>query len=141
MDKKIVIGIAAGVASLAGIAMGATLVLVAKKKIGKIFEEMQDDVSEKSFTSPDGNNSVKISFGASKIAQGTALVSVIAQSSKATCTFLPLARKCENFLDGEWIDNDQFQLLIGCGRKKQCYNISFDGDKIVANYSLRRIAG
>ena len=140
MDKKVIIGIAtASVAGIAGIAAGAAVTIAMKKKFSKIFGEMQDDVSEQIFTSPDGNNTAKVLYGASSTAMGMALVSVTATSQNDTCTLLDLARKSDNLLVGQWIDNDHFQLLIGSSSKKQSYDISFDGDKIVANYSLRKI--
>ena len=139
MDKRIVIGIAAGVASLAGIAAGAAVALACKKNFGKVFGEMQDDVSEQVFTSPDGNNTVKVSFGASKTAKGMALVCVTATSQDNTYTLLALARKADHLLTGTWADNDHFQLLIGSCSNKQCCDVTFGGKKILTNYYLRRI--
>ncbi len=137
MDKKVAIGIAA--ASAAGLATGAAIALAVKKNFNKIFGEMQDDVSEQIFTSPDGNNSVRVLFGASKTAKKMALVSVTAKSEEDDCILLALARKSDNLLAGEWIDNDHFQLLIGSCSKKQCCDVSFEGGKIVMNYYLKRI--
>ena len=136
MDKKVIIGVAA--ASIAGVATGAAVALAIKKGFDKVFGEMQDDVSEQVFTSPDGNNSVKVLFGASKTAKGMALVSVTATSQKDNCTLLALARKSDNLLCGEWSDNNNFQLLIGSCSQKQCCDVSFD-EKITINYNLRRI--
>lgn len=138
MDKRIAIGIAAGAASLAGITMGAAIVLAVKKNFGKIFGEMQDDASEQVFTSPNGDNTVKVVFGASKTAKGMALVSVTATSKEDTYTLLDLARKGNNLLAGEWIDNDHFHLLIGSCSQKQCCDVIFD-EKITIDYSLQRI--
>ena len=139
MDKRIAIGIAAGVASLAGLAVGAAVALAVKKNFDRVFSEMQNDVSEQVFTSPDGDNTVKVLYGGSKTAKGMALVSVTAKSQKDTCTMLALARKSDKLFAGEWADNDHFQLLIGSGSQKQCCEVSFDGDQIVENYYLRRI--
>ena len=136
MDKKVAIGIAA--ASVAGLAAGAAVTLAIKKKFDKIFGEMQNDVSEQIFTSPDGNNSVKIVYGSSKTAKGMALISVAAKSEKDDCILLALARKSDNLFAGEWSDNNHFQLLIGSCSDKQCCNVSFD-EKITINYYLRRI--
>ena len=99
---------------------------------------MQDDASEQVFTSPNGDNTVKVVFGASKTAKGMALVSVTATSKEDTYTLLDLARKGNNLLAGEWIDNDHFQLLIGSCIQKQCCDVIFD-EKITIDYSLRRI--
>ena len=138
MDKRIAIGIAAGVASLTGIAVGAAVTLAVKKNFGKLFGEMQDDATEQVFTSPNGDNSVKVLYGASKTAKGMALVSVTATSKENTYTLLDLARKGDNLLAGEWVDNDHFQLLIGSCSQKQCCDVSFD-EKITIDYSLKRI--
>ena len=136
MDKKVAIGIAA--ASVAGLAAGAAITLAIKRNFDKLFGEMQNDVSEQIFTSPDGNNSVKIVYGSSKTAKGMALISVAAKSEKDDCILLALARKSDNLFAGEWSDNNHFQLLIGSCSDKQCCNVSFD-EKITINYYLRRI--
>lgn len=137
MDKKVAIGIAA--ASVAGLATGAAIAFAVKKGFDTIFGEMQDDVSEQIFTSPDGNNSVRILFGASKTAKKMALVSVTAKSEKDDCILLALARRGDNLLAGEWIDNNNFQLLIGSCSQKQCCDVNFGDEKIVMNYYLKRI--
>ena len=136
MNKKVAIGIAAGVA---GLATGAGVALAIKKNFDRIFGEMQNDVSEQVFTSPDGNNSVRVLFGASKTAKRMALVSITAKTQDKDCLMLALARKGDNLITGEWIDNDNFNLWIGSTSKKQCCEISFAGDDIVMNYYLRRI--
>ena len=136
MNKKVAIGIAAE--SAAGLAAGAAITLAVKKNFDKVFGEMQDDVSEQIFTSPDGNNSVRVLFGASKTAKKMALVSVTAKSEEDECILLALARRGDNLLNGEWIDNNTFQLLIGSCASKQCCDVSF-GEQITINYNLRRI--
>lgn len=138
MDKKVAIGLAAGAAGL-GIATGAAITLAIKKNCDKIFGEMQNDVSEQIFTSPDGNNSVRVLFGSSQTAKKMALVSITAKTQDKDCIMLALARKGDNLITGEWIDNDNFNLWIGSTSKKQCCDISFAGDDIVMNYYLRRI--
>ncbi len=135
MNKKVAIGIATGVA---GFATGAAITLAIKKKFDKIFGEMQDDVSEEIFTSPDGNNSVRVLFGASKTAKKMALVSITAKNEEEDCTMLALARRGDNLLLGEWIDNDHFELLLGSCSNKQCCDVVFD-DTITMNYYLKRI--
>ena len=135
MDKKVAIGIAAGVA---GLATGAAITLAIKRNFDKLFGEMQDDVSEEIFTSPDGNNSVRVLFGASKTAKKMALVSITARNEEKDCMMLALARRGDNLLSGEWIDNDHFELLLGSSSKKQCCEVTFDND-ITMNYYLTRI--
>ena len=100
MDKKVAVGIAAGVASLTGITLGATVALAVKRRFGRIFGEMQDDACEQVFTSPDGNNTVKVSFGASKTVKNMDLVGVTSVSENDTNTLLTLVRKGDNFLLG-----------------------------------------
>lgn len=136
VDKKLALGIAAGVA---GFATGAAITLAIKKRFDKIFGEMQDDASEQIFTSPDGNNSVRVLFGASKTAKKMALVSIQAKSEADDCILLALARRGDNLLSGEWSDNNNFELLVGSCSNKQCCNVSFEGGKIVMNYYLKRI--
>ena len=135
MNKKVAIGIAAGVA---GLATGAAITLAIKRNFDKLFGEMQDDVSEEIFTSPDGNNSVRVLFGASKTAKKMALVSITARNEEKDCMMLALARRGDNLLSGEWIDNDHFELLLGSSSKKQCCEVTFDND-ITMNYYLKRI--
>ena len=137
MDKKVAIGIAA--AGAAGLAAGAAVALAVKKNLNKVFGEMQNDVSEQIFTSPDGNNSVRVLFGASKTAKKMALVSITAKNEEKDCIMLALARRGDNLLDGEWIDNNNFQLLIGSCSKKQICDVSFEGEEIVMNYYLKRV--
>lgn len=140
MDKKVAIGIAAGVASLTGITLGATVALAVKRRFGRIFGEMQDDACEQVFTSPDGNNTVKVSFGASKTVKNMALVGVTSVSENDTNTLLTLVRKGDNLLEGKWSDNNNFQLLIGSCSNKQCCDVNFGGEKIQTSYYLRRVA-
>ena len=135
MDKKVAIGIAAGVA---GLATGAAITLAIKRNFDKLFGEMQDDVSEEIFTSPDGNNSIRVLFGASKTAKKMALVSITAKNEEKDCVMLALARRGDNLLSGEWIDNDHFELLLGSSSKKQFCEVTFDND-ITMNYYLKRI--
>ena len=137
MDKKVIIGITA--ASIAVVATGAAAVLAIKKRFDKVFGEMQDDVDEQIFTSPNGENTVKVLYGASNTAKGMALISITATSKKDSHILLELARKGENLLTGEWVDDDHFKLLIGSCNSKQCYDISFDGEKIATNYSLCKV--
>ena len=136
MDKKVIAGVAA--ASIAGVAAGAAVALAVKKGFDKIFGEMQNDANEQVFTSPDGNNTVKVVFGSSKTAKKMALVSVAAKSENDECILLALARKGDNLLTGEWIDNDNFQLLIGSCASKQCCDVSFGDEKISACYYWKK---
>ena len=135
MKKTSAIGI------IAGFVAGAAAAVAGALAVDKVAKEIKSNVSEKTFISPDGDNSVTVSFGSSKTARELACVKIIAESEGKddSCKLIALAKKKEEFLSGEWTDNDHFQLLIGTGKRKQCCDISFEGDQIVANYYLMKI--
>ena len=135
MKKTSVIGI------ISGFVAGAAAAVAGALAVDKVTKEIKSNVSEKIFVSPDGNNSVTVSFGSSKTARELACVKIIAESESKedSCKLIAFAKKKEEFLSGEWTDNDHFQLLIGTGKRKQCCDISFEGDQIVANYYLMKI--
>ena len=141
MDKKVAIGIAVGVA---GVTVGAALTAAAiavTKRINKIAHEMDDDRGECTFTSPNGNNTVTISFGSSESAQSLTHISItaVATEKENSRSLSAYARKSEDMLTGEWIDNDQFKLLIGSTNRKQCYEITFGEKKIASTYYLCKV--
>lgn len=135
MKKASTIGI------IAGFVAGAAAAVAGALTVDKVAKEIKSNVSEKTFISPDGDNSVTVSFGSSKTARELACVKIIAESEGKddSCKLIAFAKKKEEFLSGEWTDNDHFQLLIGTGKRKQCCDISFEGDQIVANYYLMKI--
>ena len=136
MKKTSAIGI------IAGFVAGAAAAVAGAVAVDKVAKEIKSNVSEKIFVSPDGNNSVTVSFGSSKTARELACVKIIAESESKedSCKLISFAKKKEEFLSGEWTDNDHFQLLIGTCMRKQCCDISFEGDLIVANYYLMTIS-
>lgn len=138
MNKKLIFGITAGVL---GVAAGVAVGVAIKKTVNKIAGEMENDTSEHTFTSPNGNNTVAIECGSSESAKGLTRVRVTATSEgkEDDCTLVAFAKKSSTFLEGEWIDNDHFQLLIGSSKRKQCCDVTFVEGKITATYYLCKV--
>ena len=128
MKTKTIVGI------IAGVAAGTAVALTTKK----VVKEIKNDLCDATFVSPDGDNTVVLTFGASKTARGLTFIKANAMSSHKDdcCKLIAFANNKGDFLDGEWTDNDHFKLLIGSGKRKQCYDVSFEGEQIVAVYYL-----
>ena len=137
--KKLAVGTAVGIA--AGVAVGTATIAAGVVTVKKIVKEIKTDIGEERFASPDGNHTVTVSYGASKTARGLAYIKVLATADGKddSCKLIVFSKKKGEFLCGEWSDNDHFSLLIGSGRRKQCCDVSFDGDEIVAQYYLKKI--
>ncbi len=140
MDKKVAVavGIVAGIAG--GTAITAAAIAVAKT-VKKISREMDEDQNGCTFTSPDGNNSVTLTYGASASAQGLTRIKVVAttEGKEDSCTLVAFARKSPYMFESEWIDNNHFKLLIGATNRKQCCDVTFEGDKLTAIYYLCKV--
>jgi hypothetical protein len=54
------------------------------------------------------------------------------------CKLVLFARKKIELLNTEWLDNDHFKLLVGNGKRKQCCEVNFEKEEIVANYYLQK---
>ena len=132
MKKSSVIGLIVGAAAVAAGAVAAT----------KVAKEMKNETFEKIFVSPEGDNCVTLSCGTSKSARGLTRIKIIAESQgKADkCKLSAFAKKNEGMFENEWVSNDHFKLLIGAGKRKQCCDVTFDGDKINAVYYLLRVS-
>ena len=132
MKNKTVFGIIAGVT--ASVMAGTAVALTTKK----IVREIKRDMCDATFVSPDGDNAVELNFGASKTARGLTYIKVNATSENKDdcCKLIVFAKKKNELMDGEWIDNNHFKLLIGNGKRKQCCDVSFDGEQINALYYL-----
>lgn len=132
MKNKTVFGIIAGVT--ASVMAGTAVALTTKK----IVREIKRDMCDATFVSPDGDNAVELNFGASKTARGLTYIKVNATSENKDdcCKLIVFAKKKDELMDGEWIDNNHFKLLIGNGKRKQCCDVSFDGEQINALYYL-----
>ena len=127
MKNKTIFGIVAGVA--AGTALALTT--------GKVVKEIKSDLRDATFVSPDGNHTVALTFGSSKTARGLTFIKVNATSDeKDNCCKLIVFSGKNALIDGNWTDNDHFKLLIGNGKRKQCCDVSFDGEQITALYYL-----
>ena len=130
MKTKTIVGI------IAGVAAGTAVALTTKK----IVKEIKNDLSDATFMSPNGDNKVALTFGASETARGLTYIKVHATSrtKRDCCEMIAFSKKKDDFLDGEWTDNDHFKLLIGSGKRKQCCDVSFEGKKITAVYYLAK---
>ena len=132
MKNKTIFGIIAGVT--ASVMAGTAVALTTKK----IVREIKRDMCDATFVSPDGDNAIELNFGASKTARGLTFIKVNATSENKDdcCKLVVFAKKKDELMDGEWIDNSHFKLLIGSGKRKQCCDVSFDGEQINALYYL-----
>ena len=130
MKKQTVIGIVIGAVVGTAAAVGTALV------VRKIVKEIKSDLNQCTFTSPNGDNEVTLSYGSSKFAKGLTFVRVKANG----CKLVLFTRNASEPFDGEWNENGNFTLLVGNGKYKQCCEVSFDGKKTNANYSWRKAA-
>lgn len=135
MSKGIVLGVAAGFAA------GAAAAVAGKILVDKIVCEIKGDLEEQTFTSPNGENTVTMSFGSSQTARGLTYIRVKAfsQAVKDECKLVLLARGNEGLFVAEWIGDDTFKLLIGKGKRRQCCEVTFAEDKITAQYYLQKM--
>jgi len=132
MKKEVAVGLIAGAA---GLVLGATTVAT-KVRLEKIAKEIRSDISEYSFTSPDGDNTVTLWYGSSKTGKGLTYVEVVAKSNDNECSLIAFAKKGSNLFNGEWTDNEHFTLAIGSGKRKQYCDVTFADGKITEHYYL-----
>jgi hypothetical protein len=128
--------------SVIGLIVGAAAVAAGAVAVTKVSKEMKSETFERSFESPEGNNRVTLYCGTSKSARGLTKIKVVAESQgKADkCKLIAFAKKNVGMFENEWVNNDHFKLLIGAGKRKQCCDVTFDGDKINAVYYLLRVS-
>ena len=121
-----------------GFTLGAAAAVAGAMAVRKIAGEIKEDIDEVTFASPNADNTVTLSFGSSETAKGLTVIKVkaISETKMDTCDLVVLAKKKADLLHGEWADNEHFKLLIGGGKRKQCCDVSFAGDKITAKYYL-----
>ncbi len=124
---------------VAGVAVGVATTVAGAIAINKVAKEIKGDLCEHSFTSPDGDHFVTLSYGSSKTAKGLTFIRIKAmtEDSEDNCKLVVFTKKSAR-LFGEWIDNDHFKLLIGNGKRKQCCDVDFEGEEIVARYYLQK---
>lgn len=119
-----------------GFAAGIAAGIVGKIVYDKVSGEIKNDMSDQVFTSPEGNNTVTVSYGSSSTAKGLTYIKVKAVSDSNDCKLIAFAKKSPKLFNAEWADNDSFKLLIGCGKRKQCCDVKFEENNIIANYYL-----
>jgi hypothetical protein len=134
MKKQTVIGICVGVT------LGTAAAVAGALAVRKIINEIKTDLNECSFTSPNGDNMVTLTYGSSKFAKGLTFIKVqgSVESGNDDCKLILFAKDSPDLFCGEWKDDEHFRLLVGNGKCKQCCDVSFEGEKIIANYYLRK---
>ena len=120
-----------------GFVAGAAAGAVGAMAYDKIAAEIKSDMSEQTFTSPEGNNVVAVSYGSSATAKGLTYIRVKALAAdNDDCKLVVFAKKSPKLFNAEWFDNNHFKLLIGNGKHKQCCDVKFDEANVTANYYL-----
>ena len=134
MKKQTVVGI------IVGAVIGTAAVVAGTLVVRKIVKEIKDDLNDCTFTSPDGENAVTLTYGSSKFAKGLTFVRVKAHKEQGdeACKLVLFTKNSSESFGGEWTDSEHFRLLVGNGKLKQCCDVSFIGEKINANYYLRK---
>ena len=130
MKKKVVIG------TVIGIATGVAAAIAGAFVVERVVKEIKEEMCMQCFTSPDGDNSVMVSLGASKTVGSLTYIRVKASSESCEneCKLSLLTKKMDEAFEAQWIDNTQFRLLVGNGKRKQCCDITFNGENISAIY-------
>ena len=122
-----------------GFVAGAAAGAVGAMAYDKIAAEIKSDMREQTFTSPEGNNVVTVSYGSSATAKGLTYIRVKALAADDDdCKLVVFAKKSPKLFNAEWFDNNHFKLLIGNGKHKQCCDVKFEEANILANYYLVR---
>lgn len=134
MKKQTVIGICVGAA------LGTAAVVAGVLTVRKIVKEIKADLNECCFTSPNGDNIVTLTYGSSKFAKGLTFIRVkgSVESGNDDCKLVLFAKDSPELFSSEWEDDNHFRLLVGNGKRKQCCDFKFEGEKIMANYYLRK---
>ena len=134
MKMKFILG------TIAGIAVGTAAGIAGKLVTEKVIGEIRGSMCEQEFVSPEGNHTLKISYGSSKAARELTYIRVEAASASVddTCKLILFTRKLPETFDTQWTAPDHFKLLVGNGKRKQCCDISFDGNNINATYYLTK---
>ena len=127
MKKRVIFGLAAGIAALTAAAAA----------VNKISKEMKNGFAEEEFDSPFGDNWVKVSIGSSETAKGLTCVKIHAETDRNedSCKLMFLAKK-DAAISYEWEDNEHFRILLGSGKTKQRCDVEFSVEKITARYYM-----
>ena len=133
MKKQGVIGL------IVGITAGVAAAVAGGLATARIVKEIKSDLKDEKIVSPDGNNSVTLSCGASSFAKGITLIKVHAQTEtigdKCKFSFL-VGNKSAQHINCEWMDNDHFELTEGEVKLKQCCDVDFGDEQITLMYYL-----
>ena len=107
--------------------------------VAKTAKEIKADMSEITFKSPDGKNSVKVKYGSSSFAKGLTMFKVLGESvtSEDKCKLVFFAKS--NDIYAEWINDNHLEVLVGKAKNRQCCDIKFEGGMITIIYALRKI--
>ncbi|MBR5311234.1 MAG: hypothetical protein IKU42_08960 [Oscillospiraceae bacterium] len=129
MKKKILFGVAFGIAAASAVAV----------TVNKISKELKNESDEEVFYSPMEDNRVKVSYGSSETAKGLTCIKIKVGDDldDDSCKLVVLAKK-DAALSYEWLDNEHFRLLIGNEKYKQCCDVTFDGGNINAQYYISK---
>ena len=123
-----------------GLVAGLAAGIAATVAVNKVVTEIKNNIGEHRFTSPDGNNFVTLSFGSSDTAKGLTYIRVTAttEGSEDRCKLVIFTKRNDEMFEGEWTDNDHFNLSVGKGKRKQCCDVDFSEDEISAVYYLEK---
>ena len=123
---------------LIGVGLGISLGAAAAIAGRKVVNEIKTDLNECSFISPNGENAVTLTYGSSKFAKGLTFIKVKGSfiSGGDECKLVLFAKNGVKLFNCEWKDDEHFVLLVGTGKCKQCCDVSFKDEKIIANYYL-----
>lgn len=132
MKKQSIIDLCVGITVGAAAAVGGAFAL--RKVVG----EIKTDLNKCSFISPNGQNIVTLTYGTSKFALGLTYIKVQAsvESGDDDCKLVLFAQDGSKLISGEWQDENNFKLLVGKGKCKQCCDVNFEGEEIIAKYYL-----
>ena len=131
MKKQGVIGL------VVGIAAGVAAAVAGGLATAKVVKEIKNDIKDSELISPDGNNKITLSCGASDFAKGLTYIKINAKSEalEDECKLSVLAgKKGAQSINCEWTDNEHFELTIGNGKLRQCCDVSFEDEQIVIYY-------
>ena len=128
----------------AGYAAGVAATAFGYTALEKIVAEMKRDMKdEQILVSPEGNHRVSMVYGSSETAKGLTCIKIkiTAEEKDDECKLVVFSRKRGDFVNAvsEWSDNDHFHLLVGNGKRRQCWDVSFEEDQITALYYFRKI--
>lgn len=125
---------------IAGFVVGTVTTIAGTIAVHKIVKEIKGDLGEHTFTSPDGNHFVTLSYGSSQTAKGLTYIQVKAttETGDDNCKLIVFAKKRARLFVGEWIDNEHFKLVVGRCKRKQCCDVNFEGSEITAQYYLKK---